>query len=346
MIASFSLDLDNKWSYLKTHGDAQWQSFPSYFDLLVPRILDFFEQRKLQLTFFVVGQDASLEKNRDSIQQIAAAGHEIGNHSFHHNPWLHLLSNDAVASELKQAEEAIMDVTGVKPVGFRGPGFSCTPQVLGWLLESGYEYDGSTFPTYLGPVARAYFFLRSSLNRKQREERKQLFGSWKAGFQSLKPFAYQHQQQKLVEIPVTTMPLLKAPIHLSYVLYLAQYSRAIAKAYFSQSITMCRLAGIEPSLLFHPLDFLGGDEDSDLAFFPGMKLTSAQKIKVVEDVVEVMQKYYRIVTMREHAQKVIAQNHRVHPLDYAAPARCENVLATSGSVDFPANEVEQHSLVN
>ena len=27
-IASLSLDLDNKWSYLKTHGDAGWDSFP------------------------------------------------------------------------------------------------------------------------------------------------------------------------------------------------------------------------------------------------------------------------------------------------------------------------------
>ena len=37
--ASLSLDLDNKWSYMKTHGDAGWESFPSYFDLLIPRVL-------------------------------------------------------------------------------------------------------------------------------------------------------------------------------------------------------------------------------------------------------------------------------------------------------------------
>ena len=36
-IASFSLDLDNKWSYMKTHGDAGWESFPSYLDCIVPR---------------------------------------------------------------------------------------------------------------------------------------------------------------------------------------------------------------------------------------------------------------------------------------------------------------------
>ena len=91
-IASLSLDLDNKWSYMKTHGDAGWDSFPSYLDIVVPRLLQFLEQRDLKITVFVVGQDAALEKNHDALASISAAGHEIGNHSFHHEPWLHLYS--------------------------------------------------------------------------------------------------------------------------------------------------------------------------------------------------------------------------------------------------------------
>src|SRR5687768_5627494 len=79
---SLSLDLDNQWSYMKTHGDPGWESFPSYLDLVVPRVLDFLEARNLTITVFIVGQDASLEKNRAALSAIAAAGHEIGNHSF------------------------------------------------------------------------------------------------------------------------------------------------------------------------------------------------------------------------------------------------------------------------
>ena len=37
--ASLSLDLDNLWSYLKVHGDPSWEGFPSYLDLVVPRVL-------------------------------------------------------------------------------------------------------------------------------------------------------------------------------------------------------------------------------------------------------------------------------------------------------------------
>jgi len=57
---SLSLDLDNKWSYLRTYGNNAWQEFPSYLDLVVPRILDFLDQRSIKITFFIVGKDATL----------------------------------------------------------------------------------------------------------------------------------------------------------------------------------------------------------------------------------------------------------------------------------------------
>ena len=62
-IGSISLDLDNKWSYMKTHGDSGWEQFPSFLDLVVPRILDFLQEHSQKITFFVVGQDAAQEKN-------------------------------------------------------------------------------------------------------------------------------------------------------------------------------------------------------------------------------------------------------------------------------------------
>ena len=74
-IASLSLDLDNQWSYMKTHGDAGWEAFPSYLDIVVPRVLAFLKERDLKITFFIVGQDAALEKNHKAIASIAEAGH-------------------------------------------------------------------------------------------------------------------------------------------------------------------------------------------------------------------------------------------------------------------------------
>src|SRR3990172_8738437 len=136
-IASLSVDLDNQWSYMKTHGDRGWDSFPSYLDLVVPRILGLLEELDLTVTFFIVGQDAAMRKNEAAMRLIAAAGHEIGNHSFHHDPWIHLYTERAVEDELTLAEEHIERVTGQRPVGYRAPGYSLSNATLRALQRRG-----------------------------------------------------------------------------------------------------------------------------------------------------------------------------------------------------------------
>ncbi len=136
-LACLSLDLDNLWSYMKTHADAGWESFPSYLDIAVPRILEFLDRRGLQITFFIVGQDAALQKNHGAIRSITDAGHEIGNHSFNHEPWLHLFTEQQIEAELARAEQEIERVTGQRPLGFRGPGYSLSLSVLRSLDSTG-----------------------------------------------------------------------------------------------------------------------------------------------------------------------------------------------------------------
>ena len=86
---------------MKTHGDAGWEAYPSYLDIVVPRVLDLLEQRNCRITFFIVGQDAALSKNERALRLIADAGHEIGSHSFRHEPWLHLYSPEEIETELE-----------------------------------------------------------------------------------------------------------------------------------------------------------------------------------------------------------------------------------------------------
>ena len=303
-LASLSLDLDNKWSYMKTHGDAGWDEYPSYLDVVVPRVLELFDRRGLKITFFIVGQDAALEQNHAALQSIAEAGHEIGNHSFHHEPWLHLYTPAQIAEELTRAEAAIAAATGRRPMGFRGPGFSFSPELLAQLARRGYDYDASTFPTFLGPVARLYYFFTSSLSREELADRKQLFGKFSEGFRPLRPYVWKEFDRPLIEIPVTTMPLLKVPIHLSYLLYLGQYSPFVAAAYFRLALLLCRIMRIEPSILLHPLDFLGCDDERDLAFFPAMGMPSAKKLAIAEGALDQLAASYDVVTMSQHAAAI------------------------------------------
>lgn len=311
-IASLSLDLDNKWSYMKTHGDAGWETFPSYFDTLVPRVLDFLKQRDLKITFFVIGQDAALEKNRDSIRAISDDGHEIGNHSFSHEPWLHLYSKDEIILELERTEAELESITGRKPVGFRGPGYSLSPTVLDVLGERGYEYDCSTLPTYIAPLARAYYFFNSpKMSAEEREKRSKLFGKFSDGFQSLKPYAWRVRGQPLVEIPVTTFPVCKTPIHASYLIYLASFSKTAARLYWRSALRMCTLTGVQPSILLHPLDFLTEKQAPELAFFPGMSMDIDKKLALVSEIIQMLDSKFEIRTLREHARSVRSEKARL-----------------------------------
>jgi peptidoglycan/xylan/chitin deacetylase (PgdA/CDA1 family) len=102
-IASISLDLDNQWSYMKIHGDEGWEKFPSYLDIFVPYVLDILDELQLKITFFIVGQDAAIEENQKYLKMIADRGHEVGNHSFHHESWLQTYSREKIEEEIVRA---------------------------------------------------------------------------------------------------------------------------------------------------------------------------------------------------------------------------------------------------
>jgi peptidoglycan-N-acetylglucosamine deacetylase len=76
--AGISLDLDNLWSYMKIHGDPGWESYPSYFSIFVPHVLDILDELDIRITFFIVGKDAEMEENEYYLKMISDRGHDIG----------------------------------------------------------------------------------------------------------------------------------------------------------------------------------------------------------------------------------------------------------------------------
>ena len=305
-MASLSLDLDNQWSYMKIHGDSGWETFPSYLDVFIPHILDALDDLDLKITFFIVGQDAVLEKNHKALQLIITHGHEIGNHSYAHESWLHLYPKDKIETEIENAEEAIYQVTGQRPVGFRGPGFSWSRDLLAVLAQRGYLYDASSLPTFIGPLARLYYFWTSNLSKDERKERKKLFGTLKDGLMPLKPYLVQiRRESRLLEIPVSTIPVFKVPFHLSYLLYLSGYSELLMKRYLDLAMLMCQITRTNPSFLLHPLDLIGGDQIKDLAFFPGMNISTIRKLQIFKSVINKLSNSFNFVTMSVYAKSFL-----------------------------------------
>ena len=308
-LASLSLDLDDQWSYMKVHGDDGWDLYPSYLDIVVPFFLDIFDEMNIKITFFIVGQDAAIEKNHNILKSIVDRGHEIGNHSFHHESWLKTYSKEKIENEIILAEDAIFKATGQRSRCFRGPGFSWSNDLLEVLEKRNYIFDASILPTYISPLMRKYYFWKSKLSKEERESRKELFGSFKEGFYSLKPFKWKLKNGgSLLEIPVTTMPVFKIPFHLSYLLFISGFSMLLMKAYLNFSLFMCKLTRTSPSILLHPLDLISGDKVPQLAFFPGMNMKTEKKIEVFKYALLQISKKFTVLPMLKFASEFKSQN--------------------------------------
>jgi hypothetical protein len=308
-LAGISLDLDNLWSYMKTHGDKGWEDYPSYFDVLVPIVLDFLEQLNLKITFFIVGKDAALEKNAPYIKMLTDSGHEIGNHSFNHNPWLHEHPKEQIEKEIEDTAFYLQQVTGQKPISFRGPGFVYSSVLLEVLAEKKYLFDATILPTYIGPLARAYYFWKSNLSAREKNQRKKIYSSLGEGLKPVKPYFWALPSGKnLLEIPVTTIPILKTPFHLSYLLYLSTYSTLLMSVYLKFAMSLCRFTRTSPSFLLHPLDFISNEEVPELSFFPGMGISSPIKRELSSRVLKQMAKYFKLCNMTEYAKETLSSN--------------------------------------
>ncbi len=302
-MANLSLDLDNKWAYLRAAGRSDWSERDGYLPVVIPRIVELLSELNLPLTVFVVGRDLEQSENVTAIHQFKTlSGFEFANHSYNHLPWLHTMSETEIQFEIDQTSQAIETHLGNKPVGFRGPGFSCPPEVLRVLAARGFVYDASLFPTSIAPVARAVFLLRSGLDGEQRKKASKLYGGWSSAFQANKPYQRTIDNQKLWELPVTTMPMSRTPIHFSYLTFLASFSTLAAKAYFCKAIWMCQCTKTAPSLLLHPPDFMGKEDDVDMAYFPAMKMRRREKLDVVRWALKLFAKSFDVKTMFDEVQ--------------------------------------------
>ncbi|NUT93492.1 MAG: polysaccharide deacetylase family protein [Saccharothrix sp.] len=300
-VASVSLDLDNLWAYLKTHGDPAWERMPTFLPVATPRLLEVFGEHGLTTTVFVVGADAVRDDGARAVADIAAAGHEVANHSFGHEPWLHRYSRVELEAEVARTEDAIVAAGAPRPVGFRGPGYSVTPELLEVLAARGYRYDASTLPTWIGPLARFYHNRSAPSTQDSAAE---LFG----GFGKVRaPNRAYRWHNGVVELPVTTMPLLRVPIHGSYLLQLHQISPRLARGYFRAALRLCRLTGVGPSLLLHPTDVLGATEAPGMEFFPGMAVLAARKVELLGWVLGMLRRHFDVVGTGAHVAALGAE---------------------------------------
>jgi peptidoglycan-N-acetylglucosamine deacetylase len=112
------------------------------------RILSTLEHYKIPGTFFIPGHTAYAFPK--SVQDIAAAGHEIGHHG-----WIHeipaTVSPEREREILEKGFKALKEVAGVRPAGYRSPASDNTPNSVPLLLDLGFEYDSSEMASDFEP---------------------------------------------------------------------------------------------------------------------------------------------------------------------------------------------------
>ena len=144
-----SIDVEEYFHPTEMQGVApyeNWAELPSRVERQTDRVLDMLATRNISGTFFILGWVA--ERHPNLIHRIAAAGHQLGCHSYAHR-----LVYDLTPLEFKQDTEravrAIEDAAGVAPRVYRAPSFSITSRSL-WalevLVECGFTHDSSVYP--------------------------------------------------------------------------------------------------------------------------------------------------------------------------------------------------------
>ncbi|MBQ8312050.1 MAG: polysaccharide deacetylase family protein [Clostridia bacterium] len=100
------------------------------------RILDLLDEYNAKATFFLVG--IWVDKYPELVKEIAARGHEIGNHSDSH-PEMSKLSKEQIIQELDGCSDKIEALTGQRPTSFRPPYGDYDNEVVTVSRSEGYE---------------------------------------------------------------------------------------------------------------------------------------------------------------------------------------------------------------
>lgn len=105
------------------HGPQHFKYVALTFDdgpdpVYTPEILDILKEKNIPATFFLIGKN--VETYPDIAKRIVREGHSIGNHTYTHKSLIPL-SARATFEEIKKAEKAIENVTGLRPTLFRPP---------------------------------------------------------------------------------------------------------------------------------------------------------------------------------------------------------------------------------
>ena len=301
------VDVDELWVYYESIGRAApAQLTARVYQEGIPRLLALFAAYDIRATFFVCGRD--LPAQAGSLREMLRQGHEVANHSTWHRTGFARLSRAEKHADIATTHVLIEAACGQAPVGFKSPGFSFAADQLQVLAELGYRYDSSILPTPYAPLLRG---LQRALSGGHVDPSH--YGRIAHGLAPLHPYhpdpAKPHRRRSrpicqstnlpihhLLEAPITTMPILRLPMHSTFVLTAGQ-------ALFDAGLVMARARGVPVNYLLHAADVIDAVPDPALASYRFLAKPWSEKQALYEHMLRRLSQEYHLIPTAELIQR-------------------------------------------
>lgn len=312
-----SIDLDGLGCYYRIHGlgTPPPQLEHVILERALPRAAALFAQRRLHVTWFVIGRDADANStltdratragNAQRLRTLADGGDELGNHSYTHPYDLARLAPSAIDTEISSCDRVLRDIVGNgrAPRGFRAPGYDVSPVMLDSLARLGYRYDSSVFPApgyyaakavvmtalaALGRPSGAILTNPKALAAPADPYRPSMIAPWRRG------------QAPLVELPIAVTPWTRVPAIGTTLLVAPPWARQrILDAMGRRSFF---------NLELHGIDFADADKDGIPGELvdrqPDLKIGIDDKLATLDRLLDEIGERWKFATLAEVAADV------------------------------------------
>ena len=286
--AAVSVDVDSLYLYYRIHGLDESAATNAVWEKGVTRFAELFDEVGVKGTFFVVASDLErFPEARAIADQLVAAGHEIGSHTWSHPYDLTHLSDEAIAQEVDKAHALLSEVRGTPVQGFRAPGYHMTDAVYRALVQSDYLYSSSIFPSppyYLAKVSIM------GLMRLMGKESQAIAGDPRIMVASRHP----HHRRSLLELPMTVLPKIRFPIIGTSLILLGKRGMRMLRP----AISRIDFYNLE----FHGIDMCDAEIDGiNLSSQPDLKVPIKQKRATIKDTLEHMRDHWETAPLEKIA---------------------------------------------
>jgi hypothetical protein len=305
-LASISVDLDEIPNYFGIHGlkEPEGRERHLVYDVALDRLSALAKSAGFALTLFAIGHDLSRPEAAARLKRARDEGHEMANHSLDHRYDFVRLGRDQIARQVEDGARAIEKATGVRPTGFRAPGYTITDEVFEVLGELGVTYDASVFPcpAYLGLKATriAWIALMGRTSWSVVDSPAVLLAPTRPYFAG-KPYWQRGARENgsVLEIPVQVTRGLRLPfIGTSVTMAGPSRARWLAKMCVGEPLVNLELHGMDVLDVTDGLDGLQSHQ-------PDVGMPWGRKVESLLAVIEVLRGAgYTFVTMAEAAREL------------------------------------------